>query len=312
MMKRDKLCRDDESRNRSAVLQDAAEARQLSGLSGAEVFLMTKDGRHWFVRKAAREPSASARLRGQAQKQAAFDREMKDIISTPQILDEGEVEGRFFFDMEFVRGPDGTSYLRRASYAEVAQFTDRLCEYLTTVAGKPALPGGRHQSLFDALYSKICEVDRNTRLISTENLSRLFLALDRVRKLGELQSTLCHGDLTLQNMVIGDEGKIWVVDLLDAPFEHYWQDVAKLHQDLSGGWFLLDHPSVAQCVLDFIGRRLLDTAARLHAGYPSLHALLVASTFVRILPYARTQAERDFVTERIDFFARLSIEPRGS
>ena len=48
-----------ESLERSAVLRDAAEARQLSGLSGAEVFLMTKDGRHWFVRKAAREPAAS-------------------------------------------------------------------------------------------------------------------------------------------------------------------------------------------------------------------------------------------------------------
>jgi len=296
----------------NAVLRDAAEVRQLSGLSGAEVFLMTKDGQHWFVRKAAREPAASDRLRGQARKQAAFDRELNGVICTPRILDEGEVEGRFFFDMEFVRGPDGTSYLRRATYAEVTDFAERMCEYLRIASSKPPLPGGRNVRLFDALYSKVCEVQQNTRLISAENLSHLFLALERVHRLGDLRATLCHGDLTLQNIVIGHDGKIWVVDLLDSPFEHYWQDVAKLHQDLSGGWFLLDQPPVAKCVLDFVGGRLMDAAAKLHDQYPGLHAMLVACTFVRILPYARTPAERGFVTERIDYFARRSAESKGA
>ncbi len=55
---------------------------------------------------------------------------MKDVVSTPRILDEGEIDGRYFYDMEFVRGPDGTSYLMRASYEEVTLFTDRLCTYL--------------------------------------------------------------------------------------------------------------------------------------------------------------------------------------
>src|ERR1041385_266670 len=169
----------------NAVLHDAAEARQLSGLSGAQVFLMTKDGRHWFVRKAAREPAASDRLRGQARKQAAFDRELNGVVCTPRILDAGEVDGRFFFDMEFVRGPDGTSYLRRATYAEVTEFAERMCEYLRIASSQPPWPNGRHARLFDALYSKVCEVQQNTRLLSAENLSHLFLALERVRRLGD-------------------------------------------------------------------------------------------------------------------------------
>ena len=57
--------------------------------------------------------AASERLRGQARKQAAFDRELNGIVCTPRILDEGEVEGRFFFDMEFVRGPDGEALQMR-------------------------------------------------------------------------------------------------------------------------------------------------------------------------------------------------------
>ena len=55
-----------------SVLRDALEVRKLSGLSGTHVYLVTKDSRHWFVRKAAPTPAHSARLRGQASKQAAF------------------------------------------------------------------------------------------------------------------------------------------------------------------------------------------------------------------------------------------------
>lgn len=296
---------------RDAVLCDAVEVRKLSGLSGAQVFLITKDSRHWFVRKAAQTPANSERLQGQARKQVAFSRAMQDIVLTPRIFDEGEVEGRFYYDMEFVRGPDGTSYLLRASYEEVAKFADRLCDYIRLAAERPPLADAKHNGLFEALYAKICEVHRSTGLISEENLSHLFLALDRVRLLGSVPLTLCHGDLTLQNMVVGQDGMIWVVDLLDSPFEHYWQDVAKLHQDLSGGWYLLERPPVAQCVLDFVSRRLLQAATRLDEAYPQLHALLVASTFVRILPYARTPAERQFVSERITYFARQSAQPNG-
>jgi aminoglycoside phosphotransferase (APT) family kinase protein len=297
---------------RDAILRDAVEVRKLSGLSGAQVFLITKDSRHWIVRKAAQTPANSPRLQGQARKQAAFSRAMQDIISTPQILDEGEVDGRFYYDMEFVRGPDATSFLLRASYDDVAQFADRLCSYIQLAAQRPPLAAPVHRGLFEALFSKICEVQHNTGLISPDNLSRLFLALDRVRRLGDVPPTLCHGDLTLQNMVVGQGGTIWVVDLLDSPFEHYWQDVAKLHQDLSGGWYLLEQPPVAQCVLDFVSRRLLQAAEQLHESYPQLHALLVASTFVRILPYARTPEETQFVTERITYFANQSALPNGA
>lgn len=297
---------------RDAVLRDAVEVRTLSGLSGAQVFLITKDSRHWFVRKAAQTPDNSIRLRGQARKQAAFSRAMHDVISTPQILDEGEIDGRFYYDMEFVRGPDATSFLMRATYEDVTQFADRMCSYIQLAAERPPLATPPHRGLFEALFSKICQVQRNTGLISPDNLSQLFMALDRVRSLGDVPPTLCHGDLTLENMVVGPGGTIWVVDLLDSPFEHYWQDVAKLHQDLSGGWYLLEQPPVAQCVLDFVSRRLLQAAARLHDGYPQLHALLVASTFVRILPYARTPEERQFVTERITYFANQSALPNGA
>jgi hypothetical protein len=42
--------------------------------------------------------------------------------------------------------------------------------------------------------------------------------------------------------------------------------------------------------------------------YAQVHALLLACTFVRILPYARTADERQFVKARVEHYARTSWE----
>ncbi len=291
-------------RDHDPVLADALEARLLSGLSGAGVYLMTRDGRHWFVRKAARDAAASVRLRGQAARQARFQ---AAGLTTPRILAEGDHDGRFFFDMELVRGLDAASWLRRATLAEVRSFGDRLCAYLEAAAAAPPLAVAPAPGLFEAIYAKLCQVAAHPAgaRMAPDVLAQLFLALDRVRRLGPRAPTLCHGDLTLENIVVGEGGQLTVLDLLDAPYEHYWQDVAKLHQDLAGGWYLLTQPRIAASVLDHLSRRLCATATRLDPGYPEVHALLLAATFVRILPYARDDAERAFVAARIDHFTSL-------
>ncbi len=279
--------------------------RALSGLSGARVLLMTTDDRHWFVRKIASDAAGSARLRGQMTKQIALAA-TTDVVATPRVLEHGEIDGRFYFDMEFVRGTDGVSYLRRATYAQVEALSDRFCRYLETVAAQ-APDHASSGSLFEALFGKLCEVQQRTSLIDDATLAALFMSLERLRaRTAGLATTRCHGDLTLENIVVDDRGQVWLLDLLDAPFEHYWQDLAKLHQDLAGGWYLRSHPPIARYVLDYVSRRLLAAATQLDPSYVEIHPVLLACTFVRILPYVRTPEEQQFVKQRIAHFARLA------
>jgi hypothetical protein len=289
----------------SVQFDDAVALRQLPGLSRADVLLVARDDRHWFIRKAARDRESSARLRRQAVKQQQFAAEFADFIRTPRILDEGEVDGRYYFDMEFVRGTDGATFLRCSNYAQIANFSARICEYLTISATKRPLQENR-TTPFDGLYAKLCEVQAAGGGLSQETLSNLFLSIGELRHLDGLQPTFCHGDLTLENMVIDERGAIWVVDLLDAPFEHYWQDIAKLHQDLAGEWYLMRHPPIAKCVLEFVSRQVLEAAERLDPAYRSLHPLFVASTFIRIIPYTRDAETLRFIQERVDHFAELA------
>lgn len=286
--------------------QDARIVRQLPGLSGARVLLMTNDDCRWFVRKIAHDSSGSERLARQIRKQVAFVRAMSSMVRAPAILEQGVIEGRAYVDMEFVRGTDGATYLSRAGHEDVVAFADTLCGYIKAVAERPA-----HQaasgSMFDALFGKVCEVQRKTGLLDNDTLARMFTALDRVRLAsGALATTLCHGDLTLENLIVDEQRRVWVLDLLDAPYEHYWQDVAKLHQDLEGGWYLLGRPAISRYVLDFLSSKVVAAAVSLDPAYAEVHAVLLACTFIRILPYARSEHERAFVQQRVRHFARLA------
>lgn len=287
-------------------VRDAQLVRPLSGLSGARVLLMTKNARHWFVRKIAKEPANNARLRRQMEKQLTFSSAVRTVVKVPEVLDHGEIEGLAYFDMEFVRGIDGVSYLRRSNRDDLVGLADRFCEYVVAL-GRHPVDAAESSTLFEALYSKLCDVQRRTSLLDHATLGQLFTALEFVRDAGSgLRGTLCHGDLTLENIIVDDAKQLWMLDLLDAPFEHYWLDVAKLHQDLEGGWYLLSHPPISRYVLEYLGNRVMAAATGVDERYAQVHAVLLACTFVRILPYVRTEREQQFVKQRIEHFARVA------
>lgn len=287
------------------LLADVASSHLLSGLSGAAVYMATRDNRHWFVRKAASSPQGNARLRRQAEKQKAWQRAVHCDIRTPPIIDEGEIDDRYYFDMEAVRGVDGITYLRSVDYRGVSAFADRVCRYLRAAFDAEPLAPSSAGDLFGSLYDRVCEVEAGTSLLRDEDAAPVLLGLAKLRRLDPPRPTLCHGDLTLENVIVEENGTIWVFDLLDAPFEHYWHDVAKLHQDLDGGWYLRRQPPVARCITEYLSRRVLDVVTRRDPHYRELHPLLVACTFIRILPYVREPAALDFVQQRIAHYAQL-------
>lgn len=290
---------------RDPLLADCAAAHLLSGLSGAAVYMITRDNRHWFVRKGAATSAGNARLRLQAEKQKHWHRADRGPLRVPRILEEGEVDGRYYFDMEAVRGLDGMTYLRTVDYCGAAGFADRLCEYLTTASQSAAIVPSKATDLFASLYDRVCEIQAATSRLRDADAAAILLGLSRLHRIGISQPTWAHGDLTLENLIVDSSGEIWAFDLLSTPFEHYWHDVAKLHQDLDGGWYLRRKPPVARCITEFLSRRLLQTANRLDARYAELHALLSAVTFVRILPYAADAQTLDFVQQRVSHYARL-------
>lgn len=285
---------------------EASHARPLSGLSGTAVWLISDDGERWRVRKIADAPERSARLEVQLAKQAELGGHDSAPVSVPKVLESGRHQDRFWFDMEFVQGIDGPTYLRRASVAEVRSFAEGLCRYLEWSAsmGPCSAIEGRG-SLFDGVFERVCRIQDRTAAIPAESFQQLTMAAARLRAL-DVAPTWCHGDLTLENLQVDHHGRFWFFDLLDAPHEHVWQDIAKLHQDLSGGWYRRNHQPISPATLDFVGRSVLEAATRLDGRYADAHHLLVALCFARILPYATDGEARDLAVRGLAHFARLA------
>jgi aminoglycoside phosphotransferase len=289
-----------------AVLAKARHHRVLSGLSEAIVYLLTEDGSNWFVRKVAIEPESSPRLRRQVAKQSAFAELATERVRTPAILGEGVVDDRYYFDMEFIQGTDGASFLRQAAIPDVHRFTELLCEHLELAA---SLETDERIDPFAVLAQRVDDAERRTGALGDDRLDRLHTMLESAREIGPVRATQCHGDLTLENMVIDRGGDIWLIDLLDSPIEHYWQDVAKLHQDLAGGWYLRRVGPISRSVLWYVSRAVLEGTIARHPDYRRVHDTLLACTFVRILPYATGESDRRLILERIDYFATPHADP---
>jgi len=269
---------------------------RLKGYSGAGIALVEDAHGARFIRKIASGPCDNGRLQAQVDRQVAYRRRI-GFVNVPEVLGSGEFEGRFYFDMQVVDGFDAATYLRTASFDAVAAVTQTLRELIRCSASQGPLTE-HGLDLRQGLKAKLDEL--RTRLPDAG--AETDAALDHLERLvadvpADLAPTLCHGDMTLDNLLVDRGGEVWVLDLTPPPFEHVWFDVAKLLQDLHGGWYLRSGRAMSAGVRSYV----LDAvvAAADPTGFAEHRRLLVALMFARILPYVRQEVYRDFVLGRL-------------
>lgn len=274
----------------------------LSGFSGALIALLRDDEGRAFVRKAAETPQHSKRLKRQAERQAMLGALVRGVAHMPEVEREGESEGCYWFDMSFAPGRDAVTYLSEASHDQFDAFTRDICKIVdrladSTANGPAFMPG-------QAIAAKFAEIDRKTDGQHAPLLGRLIAASSAMNF--ELQPTAAHGDLTLENVIVGKDRKLWLIDTIDSPFDHVWIDLSKLFQDVEGRWFLHRGRTLSLGLSWELRQRLLRHASVMDSRYPAWHHLLLALTFARILPYARDDHDRTFIQGRVALFAEAS------
>lgn len=215
-----------------AVAPGLEVVKRLTGHSGCSV-LLCRAGDAYFVRKYSASIAYNPRLHEQAAKQAR----LSALVRTPKVIDQGVADGLVFFDMEYVSGHDFRTYAPLQNVASLSAFAHRTLEPLGTLAGTRA--GSVSAARFEAKVHSVC-----TALAASPFVGRHSAVLGRARSVLEtadwsgIPRTDCHGDLTLENMLVRDDGEIVLIDLLDGDLESVWLDAAKLLQDLDSGWSL--------------------------------------------------------------------------
>jgi|GEM_PF-5613937 len=273
-----------------------------TGQSGATLQILSDHGQV-FVRKTSSSEQGSPRLQRQMEKQQSYSR-LNGPIKAPEIIDSGTNSyGKFYFDMRFVHGLDGHRFLEQCSPAEMRAFATKLADHLSGIADKPCIGGtSAYTSLYDSCIYKLIEVQRQNVGLTDELAGQILGSLERVRQTNIGMQAFCHGDFTLENIMIGSKGDLFFVDFLDSTFEHPVQDFIKLSQDIHGGWFRIRGRRISGSYIAYLEKILERAAEEAVPEYKLAKSPLLALNFCRILPYVREDIQREFVIDRISHF----------
>lgn len=243
--------------------------RELRGHSGCRVTL-ERGGTGYFVRKMA-PAGYEHRLRRQWLRQRELSAQGWNV---PEVLRNGTRDGRYGFDMAFVRGRDSVGYLAGAGRYELHRARDMLVGRMAVRISAAAIPVA-------AFAGKLHELNAPDWLTAADWSC--------------IPESEAHGDMTLENVIWTDAGPVFI-DPLDGPFLSSWLDYAKLHQDLTAGWFLRHRPNRNAGIAAAYLRSLLTDWARreLPGAHDRLNQLL-AFQLCRIRPYCRDEASRQVI-----------------
>lgn len=251
--------------------------RDLSGHSGCRVMLCEADGRP-FIRKQSTSLGYNDRLKRQLLKQKHFSMES---VRTPAVLDAGYDGPFFYFDMEYVPARKMAESIDHLDIDDILHFLDLLFHNLPLRRQKP---GTRAAALFSRKIGAVAEsLPRREATV-----------LKAVRKLrhfdfSTVPHSYCCGDLTLENILITENKRIYLIDFLDSFYNSWMIDVAKLFQDLEFRWSYRALPKdihrelKLRIATEVLVKKLVELEEGVSKLYMIYHIILLNT--LRILPY---------------------------
>ena len=267
--------------------------KSLSGHSGCEISLF-RDGESFFVSKTAGRPDYNKRLRIQIAKQVGYRTSQNSKIRVPQIYKTGVKDGIFYFDMEYLNCMTVARYMETITIKEIATFVDYVVRELH-INDSVVMPDTNDifQSKIKSLYNNIPNED-----IYVNALNRL-----EQFDFSDVPYSKCHGDLTLENILLDVKGDIYLIDFLDSFFDSWMIDVAKLLQDLELHWSYRHEGVSSNLELRLAIARddLLKHILSLPDGNKKILQIyyILLLNVMRIVPYAKDDVTKEFLHKAI-------------
>ena len=262
-----------------------------TGLSGCKLELLS----HRVLRKTTHSISYNKRLTEQVKKQLQFSEEWSGKIQTPKILNQGVDNCGFeFFDMQYIQGKSYADFLAEASLGDLDSFLATLTVYFSQLSNT-ATTLTRDQSK-PAIINKLLSLKKNS---SYEEFIDFLIKETENIECGRF-SSMCHGDLTLSNIIFCKDN-IYFIDFLDSFLDSFLIDLIKLKQDLYFKWSFKrfgDETMRSNIALDYIWSSLSKTYA--FAINSHLFNLLDCINYLRIEPYLINPIDRTILKYILD------------
>lgn len=269
---------------------------KIEGRSGCKIEILQVEGKY-IVRKTSSKKEYNERLKKQCQKQTDFV--STKSCASPAILNASiNTEGFFFFEMPYITGDKYSEYLVKTEIASVNGFISGLISYIDGNLAK-ATASTINSEL---IKNKILEVREAIKkeLKADEFIQNEFNYLLNNIPNSQLPVGICHGDLTLSNLIVSNE-TIFLIDFLDSFIESPIIDFIKLRQETKFKWSLSlekDIPTYQKNkilqILNYFDDCLVKHYAN-NAYVNSWYTFLEKFNLLRILPYINDKTEEQFI-----------------
>lgn len=209
------------------MVQNEYTIKELKGFSGSKIYLM-KNHNGLFIRKMDNTDRNYIKLN-----------ELSKDFNVPKIYSfENNV-----LDMEYIHGLDMKSYL-------AVRDTRRLTEFLINILNHFS------DNVIMRDYTETYKERLKYIKLSSDTVFTKEQLLEKLPK--RLPQSKYFGDLTLENIIYGEDGKFYLIDGMTSEYDSYIFDIAKLRQDLECKWFLRNTKLYLDVKVENIQDKLLE------------------------------------------------------
>lgn len=263
----------------------------LGGHSGCKILLCEEEDNKIYVRKLSSDKSYNDRLKIQADKQASFK---SNVVKAPSVFSTGYTQdGLYYFDMEYIQGITMAEYMQTIEVGKVRSLVESIIRDIVAVND---LESDVDEFIF---INKINDLKEK---LSKKNNPVINEALELLanHNWARFSKTSCHGDLTLENIIVKD-GQLYLIDFLDSFYDSWIMDISTLLQDVQTLWSyrFQDQININTLIRLIVFRDiLLDTVRELSKDdvIEVYYALLLK--LIRIYPYTKDNHTYEFLNRK--------------
>jgi len=231
--------------------------KELKGFSGSKIYLMKND-KGLFIRKMDNVDRNYIKLN-----------ELSQHFNVPKVY----TYDNNILDMEYIHGLDMKSYL---AVRDTKRLTDFLIDTLSEFSNNVSMNDYTNVYVDKLKYIKLPSEITFTKEQLLEKLPK------------RLPRSKYFGDLTLENMIYGEDGQFYFIDGMTSEYDSYIFDIAKLRQDLECKWFLRDTKLLLDVKVENIQDKLLERFELANNNYLLILMLLRVYRYTK--PFSKEEA----------------------
>ena len=226
------------------------------------------------------------RLIKQSEKQKYFQKLNISNIKIPKIFNNNYENDLFNIEMEYIYAENEINFFSHASVSQIDNFIETIKSYLTYIS-----KDSYQYNFSEKIFNKLDSLKINTNY--PEIVLKLLSLVERKDIL--LPYSICHGDLTLANILF-KEKTLFFIDFLDSYVDSFYCDVIKLKQDLYYFWNLNLNKS-QNLRIKIIYQKLWCEIYKIYSDELKSQEfkLLDIINFLRIEPYLKSSYHRKLI-----------------